>query len=190
MFFTRLINIPLWEVAVWIGTAFQFHPTGECPPVLGIVFDDADTGREIFSEWVAMFGNDDQFEEIRVSINEGHVPGQRPGYTVHISPDPVSIAVRATAEGIALDPKIVYLGRFNRMHPPTDSLALLARFKEEFQRHGEYLLAPVTRRNDGQLWTDVEFGIVKSSIQFRDVSDISQDDIDAIVLKSDLNKWT
>jgi len=50
--FTRLINLPLWEVANWSATAIQFHPTGECPPVLGIVFDDADAGREIFSEWV------------------------------------------------------------------------------------------------------------------------------------------
>ncbi|MEX2111587.1 MAG: hypothetical protein WD845_00290 [Pirellulales bacterium] len=186
VYLTQLINISLWEVARWSATAFQFHPTGECPPVLGIAFDDADAGREIFSEWVAMFGNDDQFEEIRVSIIEGDLPGQRPGYTVHISPDPVSIAARATAEGIALDPKIILLGRFNRMHPPTDSPPLLARFKEEVRRHGEYLLAPVTRRSDDQLWTDVEFGIVKSSIQFRDVSDIGQDDLDACVMSAGL----
>jgi hypothetical protein len=184
--FTRLINIPLWEVAVWSATAFQFDPTGECPPVLGIVFQDGDAGREIFSEWVAMFGNDDQFEEIRVSIIEGNVPGHRPGYTVHISPDPVSIAARATAEGIALDPKVIYIGRFNRMHPPLDSPPLLARFKEEFQRHGEFLLAPVTRRNDGQLWTDVEFGIVKTSMQFRDVSEVGEGDIDASPLAASL----
>lgn len=180
--FTRLINIPLWEVAVWSATAFQFHPTGECPPVLGIVFKDADAGREIFSEWVTMFGNVDQFEEIRVSIIEGDLPGKQSGYTVHISPDPVSIAARATAEGIVVDPKVVWLGRVNRMHPPPDSPPLLARFKEEFQRHGEFLLAPVTRRGDGQLWTDVEFGIVKTSIQFRDVSEIGHDDIDSPVV--------
>lgn len=31
---TRLINFPLWNKAKWSATAFQFHPAGECPPVL------------------------------------------------------------------------------------------------------------------------------------------------------------
>lgn len=178
----RLINAPFWEAANWCATAFQFHPTGECPPVLGIVFENAKVGREIFSEWVAEYGNQDRFEEVRVSIIEGNLPGQRPGYTVHICPDPVGLAARATAEGVVLEPGIFLLGRVNRMNPLPESPSQLPRFKMEYERHREFLLAPVTRRSDGKLWTDVEFGLVKTSIQFRDISEITEIDIDSIAL--------
>lgn len=176
-------NAALWDKAKWSATAFQFHPTGECPPVLGIVFDDAEAGREVFAEWVSLLGNHDSLETIRVSIIEGDLPGQREGcYTVHICPDPIRIATKATAEGIVLDSGILLLGRVNRLNPRSESPSQLPTFKEQYKRHREYLLAPVTRRNDGRLWTDVEFSIVKTAILFRDISEIGENDIDSVAL--------
>lgn len=183
LLFARLINAPLWERAEWSGTAFQFHPTGECPPVLGIAFENGEAGREIFSDWVAILGNQDPYGEIRVSIIEGDLPDKQPGYIVHISPDPVAAVKRAEAEGITLDPNFFWFGRVDRMYPSPESASLLPKFKEQYKKHKEYLLAPVTRRADGKQWADIEFGLVKTTIHFRDISEITEDDLDAFVLQ-------
>ncbi len=76
------------------------------------------------------------------------------------------------------------------MHPLPDEPRLLARFKEEFQRHQEYLLAPVTTREDGQRWVHVELGIVKHIIHFRQVLDIRNGDIDEVVVHSPIAPHT
>jgi hypothetical protein len=39
------------------------------------------------AQWNVAFGPVDTDEQIRVAIIEGDIPGKRPGYTVHISPD-------------------------------------------------------------------------------------------------------
>jgi hypothetical protein len=149
---------------------------------LGIAFENGDIGREIFSEWVTVLGHVDQFEVIRVSIIEGNLPGPRPGYAVHVSPDPVGVAAWATSEGIVLDPIFVSLGRVDVMYPLPDSPSGLPQFKELYRRHNEFLLAPVSRREDGRLWVEMEFGIVKTAIQFRELSEIREDDLDAFAL--------
>jgi hypothetical protein len=180
--YTQLINVSLWKAANWCATTFQFHKTSECPPVMGLVFENIEKGREIFAEWVSRFGHVDLFEEIRISIIEGTLPGQPPGYAVHICPDPVGIAAKATSDDIVLEQNMSYLGRMNWMYPIAGFLPLLPRFKVEYQRHKEFLLAPVTQR-DGKMWMDVNFGIIKTAVEFRNVNDIGQDDIDAVVLQ-------
>jgi len=55
---------------------------------------------------------------------------------------------------------------------------MLQQFKAEYEKHTEYLLAPVTRRPDGQLWFDIELGIVKRTIHF-----YNTDEIDPVVLE-------
>lgn len=174
---------PRWDVAGWSATTFQWHPTSEAPPIMGLVFDNAEAGKGVFADLVAQQSHSDRFEELRVSIIEGSMPGQQAGYTVHLCPDPESLAAYATAEDFVLNPRIIpFLGRWNRAYPTPGSPPLLPRFKDEFHKHKEFLLAPVTRRADGQLWVDVELGIVKNTISFRELSEIGQDDIDAAAL--------
>jgi hypothetical protein len=175
---------PLWIEAKWSATTFQWHPKSEAPPIMGIVFDDAAAGRAIFREMADYYNHSDRFEELRISIIEGSPHGQRPGYSVHLGPDPESLAASSTAEDFVLDPKFLSLiGRWNRMYPVPGSPPMLRRFKEEFNKHKEFLLVPVTRRKDGQNYADVDLGIIKSCIQFCDLSEITADDIDAMALK-------
>jgi hypothetical protein len=177
---------PLWAKAGWSATTFQWHPTSEAPPIMGLVFDNAEAGREIFREAEGQMNHEDRFEEIRVAIIEGTVPGQepRPGYSVHICADPEALAGHATFEGFVVDSTIVpFLGQWNRHYPIPGRPSLLARFQEEFAKHQEFLLAPVTRRADGQLYTDPMLGIIKNVIHFRRLSDITTaDDPDAAAL--------
>jgi hypothetical protein len=149
---------------------------------MGLVFDDAVAGQGIFCDWAEEHGNTDPLEEIRVAIIEGDIKGLRPGYSVHLSGDVEGILARATAEGVVVpNGQLPWMSRVNRMYPVPGSPPMLARFKEEFDKHGEYLLAPVTRRSDGQLWFDVELGIVKHTVHFRHVNEIADNDFDAVV---------
>lgn len=179
----RFTTSPLWIEAAWSSTTFRWHPTSAAPPVMGIVFSNAEKGRQLFRGLIEEFGNADEAEEIRVSIIEGDVPGQRPGYSVHIGPDPDALRALGTFEDIIVDhTTLLMLGQLNRMYPIPGRPNLLQRFKLEFPKHKEFLLAPVTRRADGQLWVDVELGIIKKSIHFRDLADINEGDVDAAAL--------
>ena len=43
---------------------------------MGLVFDGAKAGQELFSTWLEAAGNEDARDEIRISIIEGDIPGQ------------------------------------------------------------------------------------------------------------------
>lgn len=177
---------PLWSQARWSATTFQWHPKSEAPPIMGLVFDNAEAGKEIFREAERQMNHEDRFEEIRVSIIEGTVPGEerRPGYSVHICADPEALAAHATAADFVVDPSIVpFLGQWNRHYPIPGMPPLLTRFKREFAKHEEFLLAPVTKRADGRLWCSPELGIIKNIINFRYLSQVTEsDDPDAAAL--------
>ncbi|MBN2578180.1 MAG: hypothetical protein JXB10_04245 [Pirellulales bacterium] len=176
---------PLWAEAKWSATTYKFHPTSEAPPIMGLVFENVEAGLEIFREAERQMKHEDRFEEIRVSIIEGAVPGQehRPGYSIHICADPDAIAAHATLDDFVVDPTVVpFLGQWNRHYPVPGEPPMLAKFKEEFEKHKEFLLAPTIRR-DGQLFMEPMLGIVKNVIFFRQLSDInSPDDPDATAL--------
>ena len=177
---------PLWGEAKWNATTFKWHPTSEAPPIMGLVFDNAEAGLEIFREAERQMNHEDRFEEIRVSIIEGPVPGEehRPGYSVHICADPEALAAHATAEDFVVDPSIVpFLGQWNRHFPVPGQPNLLKRFKQEFSKHNEFLLAPVVRHADGKLYPEPKLGIIKNIVYLRDLSEInSPDDPDAAAL--------
>jgi hypothetical protein len=176
---------PLWQEARWSATTFRWHPASEAPPIMGLVFDNATAGKALFRQIAEQMEHRDEFEEIRVSIIEGDVPGQerRPGYTVHIYPDPESLAARATADDFVLDPSVVpFLGQWNRHYPIPGVPPMLPKFKREFRKHREFLLAPAVRRQDGQLWFETELGIIKTAISFRNLSELTPDDPDAAAL--------
>ena len=174
---------PLWAEARWSATTYQFHPAGEAPPIMGLVFDNVEAGLDIFREAVRQMGHEDCLEDIRISVIEGEVPGRehRPGYSIHICADPEALCAHATMDDLVVDPGIVpFLGQWNRHYPVPGDPPLLARFKEQFERHEEFLLAPTIRREDGRLYMEPSLGIIKHEILFRRLSDITApDDTDA-----------
>ena len=150
---------------------------------MGIVFDNADAGKELFRTFAKSCNHADRFEELRISIIEGSPEGQQPGYSVHIGPEMEMLKAMATGEDIEITPATMPLfGQVNRMYPVPGQPNLLARFKQEYDRDKQFLFAPVTKRPDGQYWCHVELGIEKSLITFRNLPDIQPDDIDAVAL--------
>ncbi|MFW6154288.1 MAG: hypothetical protein ACOC95_03635 [Planctomycetota bacterium] len=165
-----------WNDARWQGTTFHWHPTGEAPPVMGLVFADADAGKTVFGGWVGLGGNHDPYEELSVTIVEGPALGNAPGYIVHLGADARAAQAHADAIDLQLDPEgLTDLQIARKMDVADDVPSMLDRFKRDYARHKEFLLAPVTPRGDGHLFIDVELGIIKTQITFLTVGQIVDD---------------
>ena len=175
------IDTALWNRAKWRGTAFALMPS--LPPVLSLVFADKPFAVEIFQGWRDRYGITDAFEELRISIVEGDVPGEDAGYTVTAGLNFEKVFERYSQAGLNMPQSIFeVLVRINRMNPAPDS-PYLSLFREAFKQRGEYLLAPAILSPDGRISERlIELGIRKKQIFFRHTSDIGPHDIDSVVL--------
>ena len=184
MYVTGPINVDLWNEARWQGTIFFVYEN--TPPVLGLAFRNEKPARQIFEEWHKRYGQGDEFEELRISIIEGEIKGERPGYTVHVSVDFENTVKRYRAAGLAIDGEksiFAMISRMNRMNPAPGS-KYLEYFKEAYRHHKTYILVPgVLSSDDSSVKPILELGIFKNTIHFRQASDIDpKQDPDAPVL--------
>lgn len=177
---TNLIDVSKWDLAGWNAVVFGVDPSGERPPFMGLLFSDAASGRAIFDDWIHRFGATDEFDEIRVAIIEGNIPGKNPGYSVTIGSDVEGITQRAKKDNQDFDPRYVgTVTRYHRMNPTPNSRSLPG-FKKAYNKIGAYLLLPVFG-SQSQLNPESDLAIRKQKILFRDVSDVSEKDIDSAI---------
>jgi TIR domain len=181
------VEPPLWDQARWQATFVMVPEDGSHPPILGLAFLHEAPARRIFEQWRQRYGESDEFEELRVSIIEGDISGKMPGYSVHVGPDLENMIRRYKAAGLTINPDnsyIIGVGRIHRMNPRPGSKNL-EMFKQAYQHFNCYFLVPGTCELDGsKLKPILDLGILKTSIQFRRVEDIGDNDIDSIVLES------
>lgn len=177
LYFQTLIDTELWDSAQWRATAFLHDPSGAEPPCLGLVFEDMDAGKRIFSNWIRRLGRVDRYEELRLSIVEGDILGLDSGYSVHISSDPIHSAQRARSDGLQIDfDTAILVSRFHRM-TPTPGASNLTQFKWEFGKHQRYFLVPVS--SDGT--PHLQNSITKTEIHLRNASDVAAGDVDSVI---------
>lgn len=177
------IDIDLWNKASWVGTVFLLSETA--PPILGIAFSHHGPAEKIFEGWRRRYGKRDEFEELRISIIEGEIPGREPGYTVHIGVDLDNSIRRYREAGLSIedDSYFALISRVHRMNPQPDS-PWLSIFKTAYKKHGEYFLVPATCEPNGKNVGFVrELAIAKQNIYFRRVAEIGENDPDSVVFK-------
>jgi hypothetical protein len=179
VFFSSPIDVDAWNQANWQGVLYLTDPSGNESPVLALFFKDETAGRKIFNGWRQRFGVRDAKEGLRIAIIEGFVPGQEPGYYVHVGFDLDGAFERAGEQGHPDLKKLATITRIKRLDAPPDS-PYLAIFKEAFARHGRYVLAPAFMVG-GQVRPALDLSIEKAKIHFRKVQDIGPDDIDKAV---------
>ncbi|HZZ17009.1 MAG TPA: SEFIR domain-containing protein [Candidatus Sulfotelmatobacter sp.] len=183
MYVTGPINIDLWNEAKWRGTLVLYFE-GQ-PPMLGLGFLNEKAARQIFEEWHKRYGDRDAFEELRVSIIEGDIKGEQPGYTVHISVDFENTIKRYTDAGLKIDTNSMFMmvSRLNRMNPAPGSKNLEL-FKSLYQHYKTYSLIPAVMMPDGSgVKPMFDLAIFKSTIHFRQAENIDPvQDADAPVL--------
>ena len=176
--FQSLIDVDKWNEARWTATAFLHDPDGVKPPCIGLVFENTDAGRAIFKDLLERVGAVDAFEELYVAIIEGEILGEEPGYSVHVSSDPARTQARLRSQGQDLPfEQAIVVSRFHRMIPAPDS-PHLGKFKSELQAHGRYALIPVS----SDIQPQFDCAIEKKEMYFRQASDITKSDRDAVVL--------
>lgn len=101
MYLTSPIDVELWNDAKWSGTFYAIYP--DAPPIMGLAFQNEKAARKIFNGWHERYGQNDEFEEIRISIIEGPIDGEEDGYSVHVSSDPEMAIERYKAAGYEFD---------------------------------------------------------------------------------------
>jgi hypothetical protein len=184
MYVTIPIDVDLWNAAEWKATAFAFPP-GE-PPILGIAYKNEEPARKIFEQWHSRYGDNDQFEELRVSIIEGPIKGEGDGYSVHIGTDPDAWNKRLKAAGynVSEHDLQLFVSRINRMNPEPGP-RFLEFFKQQYREHKIYLLAPCVISKDLKSVTPLsDLAIRKGKIEFKKASDVGPNDIDSVVFKN------
>jgi hypothetical protein len=180
-----LVSLPvdpdLWNKANWRSTVFMLAQN--TPPILGLGFANEAAARQIFRDWMERYGSRDEFEELRVSIVEGDIPGRGPGYSVHVGSDVENVFRRYKQLGLMTDGDLlVASSRINRMNAPNSPN--LASFKDAYRAFKTYYLAPVIVDQAGVkvLKPILDTKILKGKIYFRHVNEIGDDDRDRVVL--------
>jgi hypothetical protein len=173
MYVTGPINVDLWNEARWRGTIFLFFENA--PPALGLAFRNEKAARQIFEDWHKRYGQGDKFEELRISIIEGEITGEQPGYTVHVSVDFENTVRRYRASGLTIDVEnsmFAMISRINRMNPAPGSKNL-GYFKDAYRHYKTYTLIPaILSSDDSSAKPILDLGIFKNTIHFRQASDI------------------
>jgi len=181
-FVTSPIDLALWDKAKWRGVFFMHYE--KRPPYLGLLFKDEAAAREIFRQWHERYGPTDKDEELRIAIVEGDIPGEAPGYTVHISTDLEVTTKRFKEAGYGDSDMLFTTTRLNRMNPAPGSTNLEL-FKQRYRQFKTYFLIPAVLQGSGMPRPIPELGIYKGKIHFRRVADIKQhNDIDWAVIES------
>ena len=188
LFIGGFINVELWNKAQWHGTAFGFNGNLREPPIMCFIFKEIEPAKEIIKKWLIRLGETDEYNELRISIIEGDIPGEAPGYSVHIGSNIQNIIKRADDEGIDIPKDIFFMiSRINRMNPE-EGFRNLEIFKELYKRFGSYTIRVGTFENGRLKMLDEPF-LHKRDIEFRHVDDIkSKDDPDAIILPKYRNR--
>lgn len=177
MVVNRLINPLFWDRADWIGVLFAVERSGAKPPVAALLFRNEAAGRTVFNDLISKIGADDPRGLLRVAIIEGDIPGQSPGYTMHIGPYLDNTAQEAIAgAGDALQMDVVLVSRVCRVSEGPASFGLPV-FKEHLARFRRYRLVPAGPRPD-TFSPHSDLGIWKTDIVFRQAADIPRVGLD------------
>lgn len=177
------IDLESWDKAVWRGAAFLMDPTNQNAPCFLLPFKNEFYAKKIFSDWISLYGNIDKFEELRISIVEGDIPGEDKGYTIHISSNIDRVIMRMEEMNLDFDENLIMsISRMQRANP-TDNFRMLNLFKSQYKQHKEYILMPaVLDETHNRIKPLMELGIKKREIVFRHVSEIKDNDEDAAVI--------
>jgi hypothetical protein len=128
-----LIDMPLWDKAGWHGVGFAFGPDLNEPPILALVFRNAEAAKEIFEGWRTKLGEVDEEDQLHLSLITGVNKGLPHSYAVVIGSNPAASLMHGLHHA-------VQVSRIHRMDPQ-DSRNLDV-FVPRYERLGRYVLVP------------------------------------------------
>jgi hypothetical protein len=153
-----LLQPDIWRRAHWFSVGFIVPR--DSSPALGLVFQDHDYARAIFTGLVHGLGAIDRHERLRVSIIEGDLPHQGSGFSVHVGHE----------VGAEHAPTDAWSEHWLRL--TTRETGQLRRFKEAYARHQRFILVPAAYRRSVEFMPDL--GITKERLWLRQASDVGR----------------
>ena len=170
------IDIPLWDRARWRGTLVACRPN--VPPILALAFEDGQAGQAIFRAWKERWGNEDRDEMLRVAIITGLSKRNPAEYAVVVGPNLQHL-------GENNEKVVMSVSRIQRMSPRTSKN--LDNFLAAYKKAGAFLLAPAQLTKDitSPQMPFVQLAIGKRQLDLRQAWQISEDDLDLVVLDDD-----
>ena len=167
-----VVDIPLWDKAVWRGAGYAgLGPTE--PPVALLLFENRQAAERIFSRWRRRFGPIDENEAIHLAVIRGVSP-EAPHKYVCLVTSSLAIEDRKPTG----DPSI-WVGRFIEIDAETS--ANLETFMKDFRRKGCYRLAPAVLRG-GRAEPLLKHAILKRRFVVRHVDEVGPNDLEAMAL--------
>lgn len=169
---TSIINNNLWNKASWSRATYA-SAGASTVPVLGLIFQDAESGKAIFQNWRRRFGKIDEAEVIRLSFIMGIDKNQPLHFLIHITQSQDSLRTEFGSRRFTLAPRIKQL--------EASSLDNLNLFITAYQESGEYYLAPIGITENG-LQPHLDLTLLKRKLYVMDAWKVDSKHEDAIAI--------
>ena len=165
-----IINIRLWDEAKWRGCVFGMFPY---IPFVGLMFENFDAGKEIFSQWIDLLGREDKDNIIKLTIIKG---------ISDTNPFAYKVAVSYNEQNIRTEGVLGLVTRFQRMDP--SSSQNLDDFLTNQKRSGRFLLVP-SYMQSGKPEIDSSQAILLNKINIIDAWQIDENSTLRCVIQED-----
>ena len=186
LFVSSMIDIETWDKAIWRGAGFLFTKDPMDMPILLLIYKNEKYASKIFKDWITDVGKTDTNEDIRVALVEGDVPGEEKGYYIVIGNNLDEAIKRAENSGLDIFEMMIFnVTRIIRANP-TDNFYCYNWFKKEYlNKRTFYLMPAIVDESTKQVKPLFNYAILKHRIEYRDIKDITDNDIDGILLQKD-----
>ena len=181
LFVTSMIDLKSWDQAIWRGAAFMMFY--DQPPVLLLPFVNEKYAKKIFEDWIKIVGTEDKNNDIRIALVEGEVPNEETGYYVVVGNNIDEAVKRAKLQGYSPEELVILnVSRIIRANPK-DNFKAFNMFKSVYKKTKCFDLMPaVVNEKNGTINPLQQYAIRKTELHFRNISDIDENDQDAILL--------
>jgi len=170
-----VVDVHAWNRGKWKGCGYAILAP-ERPPVMALLFEDAEAARAIFERWRTRFGTADKGEEIAVSVIT-HLPGLNPHHYY------VQIASKNPEPGENEEGQHTLVATRSMTMEPENSQNL-EMFLTQFRRFDAYYLVPAvvtsTALSSSNFFFDL--AILKRELVVKRACEVKEHDLEAVAL--------
>ncbi len=165
-----IINMELWDKAMWKGIVFWFVPGSL--PIFAPLFTNIEAGKAIFAEWRKMVGKQDEKDLIKVGlikkINKDNPLFYKGIFSSNLDMLPKASKARYYAT----------VSRFQRMDSTdNNNLLLFENIVKSIPHNWKYLIAPSYLNSEtGQPEMLLEYAILKSNVIIKEAWEVGEHD--------------
>ena len=171
-----LIRESLWNRGGWEGALFWLSYENQAPPLLGLMFRNAEAAKEIFTHLRNELGEIDKHNRLRITIIRGIMKSNPHAYRILIGSN--------LGADILPDSRLfLMLTRINTMEPTSNKN--LDGFLASYNVMKSFYLAPAICQNDSREPEPLENGILKHELIVKNAWEMGRNDIDVCGMRAD-----